>query len=159
MKRISGNRFAALHTRYANAALGGFRSRRGAFLVIAMVCLVLAMMLVAAVLKLVESQRRQMRMEQAGLQAEWLAESGCHRAAAQLAADRNYRGETWSIAPADLAGTGPGGADAGSVEIKVRPVDGEPKSRVIQVEAVFPADSEPSARRTRRATIILFEES
>jgi Tfp pilus assembly protein PilX len=130
------------------------RPRRGAILIIAMLCLVLAMMLVAALLRLVETQRRQLRHEQAGLQAGWLAESGCDRAAARLSANPDYTGETWSIAPAEL-----NGADPATVVITVQRIDNEPTSRWIRVEALFPADSQPSIRRTRQATIVLFQES
>jgi hypothetical protein len=112
------------------------------------------MLLVAAVLKLVQTQRRQMLQERARLQTDWLAESGCDRAAAQLRANPDYAGETWSIAPADM-----GGSDSGGVIIQVEPVDNQPKSRLIRVEALFPADSQPSVKRTRQATIVLFQES
>lgn len=158
MKRRSGNPITARRGGHT-APVGGRarerdRPRRGAILIIALLCLVLAMMLLAALLRLVETGRRQMRQEEAGQQALWLAESGCDRAAARLSANPDYTGETWSITPEELSG-----ADPAAVVITVQRIDNDPKSRLIHVEALFPADSQPSIRRTRQATIVLFQES
>src|SRR5262245_49285586 len=59
--------------------------RRGAFLIVALICLVIATLLLGSLLKLATVQHRQMLSEQARLQAEWLAESGLARAAHKLA--------------------------------------------------------------------------
>jgi Tfp pilus assembly protein PilX len=128
--------------------------RNGAFLVVAMICLVLSTVLVGAVLTLVRSQHRQMVQEQLRLQAEWLAESGLERAVSQLHADSTYTHETWSIAAGEL-----GGGDAGAVTIRIEPVENQPQHRIVHVEAVYPTGSTQAVRRTRQTTIVLFQES
>ncbi len=128
--------------------------RRGGFLIVALICLVLSTALVGTVLTLVQSQRRQMAHEQSRLQAEWLAESGLERAASKLRANSAYVRETWSIATGEL-----GGADSGEVTIRVESVENQPHHRIVHVEAVYPAGSTQPVRRTRQATIVLFQES
>jgi Tfp pilus assembly protein PilX len=128
--------------------------RRGAFLVVALICLLLSTVLVGTVLTLVQTQRRQVTQEQSRLQAEWLAESGLERAAAKLQADSTYANETWSIAAGEL-----GGAEPGEVTIRVERLENQPDQRIVHVEAVYPAGSTPAVRRTRQTTIVLFQES
>jgi type II secretory pathway component PulK len=129
------------------------RPRAGAFLVIALVCLVVATAIVGAVLTLARMQRRQMTHEVESTQAEWLAHSGIERAAHRLRHDVTYAGETWSIAPEELFSD-----DAGQVTIQVLSDTNLTHSRVVTVEAVFPVGAATSVRRTRRATIAIFQE-
>lgn len=140
----------ALRRNGTSAASG----RRGAFLVVALICLVLATGLVGGVLLLAQSQHRQMTQHQFRLQAEWLAQSGLERAAARLRVDPGYAGEIWSLPAASL-----GGSDTGQVTIRANPVKDDDARRTILVEAVFPAGSPQPVKRTRQTTLVLFQES
>lgn len=128
--------------------------RRGGFLIVAMICLLLSTVLVGTVLTLVQAQRRQMTQEQICLQTDWLAESGLERAVARLKADAAYTGETWSVTADEL-----GGAEAGEVMIDIRPVENHPDQRIVHVEAIYPAGAKQAVRRTRQTTVVLFQES
>lgn len=129
-------------------------ARRGAFTVVVLICLLVAGMLLTSLLKLALLQNRQAGYEQARLQAAWLAVSGIDRAAARLAHDRNYTGETWNIEPAQL-----GGPDSATVVIRVVEAEAQAHRRTAVVEAVYPAETSHQARLTRQATIILPKDS
>ena len=79
-------------------------------------------------------------------QAEWLAESGIERAAARLAANHEYAGETWTIPPAVLA-------EGGLVRIVVETPSGQPGRRVVRVEAEYPNDPQYRCRCGKRVEI------
>jgi hypothetical protein len=53
--------------------------------------------------KRIVTQRRSRRLAEEHVQADWLAEAGVRRAAAQLIVDADYTGEEWRIA-ADVLG-------------------------------------------------------
>ncbi|MCA9016174.1 MAG: hypothetical protein KDA77_12650, partial [Planctomycetaceae bacterium] len=91
-------------------------TRRGAVLVIVMVCLLLITLLMASLLKSALMQRRQMIKEQYRVQAEWILESALERAARQRLNDSAYQGEVWQISPDDL-----GTKYAASAEITLKP--------------------------------------
>jgi hypothetical protein len=83
---------------------------------------------------LVESMlatHRQSKRYQAQTQAQWLAEAGLSRAAAQLARHSDYTGETWQ---APVGGTE---AEIGEVTIRIEPKT-ETTPRQMIVEAVYP---------------------
>lgn len=124
--------------------------RRGAFLVVTMICLILSAVLIGSLLKTALAQHRQMIYEQQRLQANWLAEAGLERAANRLASDSKYAGETWSLPPDSFAGQG-----AAEVRIKINPVDGRSAARTVFVEAEFPAGFDRHARRSLQATVVL----
>ena len=123
-------------------------SRRGAVLIVAMVCLGLATIMLGTLLRAATAQSRQGRHETHRLQAAWLAESGVERAAHRLAADAEYKGEEWSVRAADF-----GGRHAGRVVIRVAPPEGDSPARRVSVEAVFPADSTVPVRSTKQVSI------
>jgi Tfp pilus assembly protein PilV len=120
-------------------------ARRGVALLVLLVSLAVAAAISVSVLRLAALQRRSLEIHQWQAQAEWLAESGLERAAARLAADPAYPGETWTI-PAEALGTG------GGVAIRVEPVAGQPGRRRIHIEADY---SSGRARQTRDATLTL----
>ncbi len=128
--------------------------RRGAFLVVVMICLLVAGMLTGSLMQLVLLQDRQLKYEQARLQAAWLVEAGLDRAAGRLTREPAYAGESWEIDAARL-----GGADAGVVVIRVENEESETPQRTIVVEARFPAQGPHQARLTRQVTITLSKES
>jgi hypothetical protein len=84
------------------------------------------------------------------VQSQWLAESGVERAAAKLAADAAYSGETWTIPATDL-----GGQEAGVVRIEVKPVAEQEKRRTIKIEANFPDDPVHCARQEKEIVLDL----
>ena len=125
--------------------IGSPRDRQGAFLIVAMICLLLATGLMGTLLKMAVLTRQQAKLEASGLQADWLVESALDRAAAKLASDPAYQGETWKIAPAEL-----GGAYAGEVAITVQ---ADENGRLVEVTARYPIDGPAGVRRTKRLTV------
>ena len=123
-------------------------NRRGVILIALMVFLAVAMMIVISWLKLAGVERRQLRSLQSRAQAEWLAESALNRAAARIAADPTYRGETWKLDSADI-----GGRDAGEVLIRVEPVADSSNLKNVTVQADYPVD--PAHRNRRTKTVVV----
>ena len=99
-------------------------------------------------MKLAAAGRRMMRTETWQVQAAWLAESGLERAAARLAADADYQGETWALSAEQLAG--PEGA---AVKIEVKPIAEQPGQRLVRVQADYPGDSQHRARHSKQAVV------
>ena len=79
-------------------------SRSGVVLVAVLVCLIIAMMLGAALTKSIMLQHRQLRVAGDQCQSLWLADSAVQRATHGLRESAGYRGETWRI-PASLLGS------------------------------------------------------
>ena len=65
-----------------------------------------------------------------------------------MAADANYRGETWKISAADLEGR-----DDGTVAIRVKPVPGKADRRAVRVQADYPSDPQQPRERTRKRAL------
>jgi Tfp pilus assembly protein PilX len=124
--------------------------RRAALLVAVLVCLSVVMALGAAWLRGVLLEHRQVRAQADRLQAEYLAASAVNRATAQLAANPDYRGETYVVDAQTLALR----ADA-AVNIRVEPVADDAQARRVVVEANFPDEGAERARRGRQVTISL----
>jgi Tfp pilus assembly protein PilV len=125
-------------------------NRRGVALIYAMIALLLASVIGAALLKTALARRRQARHEQNRAQSAWFAESGVERAAALLARDANYKGETWGVTAAEL-----GGKLDGQVVIEVAPVSSDPNRRQITVVADFPAGTKHRSRSRKTIEINL----
>jgi Tfp pilus assembly protein PilX len=70
-------------------------TRRGSVLIAALVTLLIIMLTAAALMRSIVVVHRQSRVNQQQLQAEWLAEAAVSRVKARLAAEPDYRGETW----------------------------------------------------------------
>ena len=127
------------------------RARRpGVILVIAIVCIAVASVIFLAVLRTAVAERGALRAEAWRQQALWLAESGVERAAARLAADSGYQGETWNV-PADQLAADTGGV----VEIEVQAVPQRPDHRLVRVRADFPDDPQHRARKSKQVLIQL----
>ena len=122
--------------------------KKGAALVMILIVLAVATAIFLASLKLLVVQRQSIELESQRIQAGWLAQSGVDRAAARLAAEPQYRGETWDISAEDL-----GGRDGGTVAIRIENVSGKPDRRRLHVVADYPSDTEQRARETREVTI------
>lgn len=123
------------------------RSRRGAMLVVTLACMAIVMGIIGMMLQGALRARRQMHAERDLRQACLLADAGLDRAAAQLASDERYDGETWQIPAEQLLNAGDG-----EVVIAVdrrRDADGWS----IRVAAEYPAGGPTSVRRTRTFTV------
>ncbi len=119
--------------------------RRGVVLLVGIVCLAVASVLFLSLLRLSVAERHRVDTEAWQLQAAWLAESGLERAAARLAADPEYQGETWSL-PADVLGT----QDDAAVRIQVENVPDDPHRRTVRVEADYPDHPQRRARYSKQ---------
>lgn len=113
--------------------------RRGALLIIVMICLVGITALAGTLLKLAVVQQRQSRIEQRQLQAEWLATAALDRAAARRRQDAGWTGETWTP-------LGEGNAAAITVATDADRVE-------ITAIATIPNGDQPPVRVTRRRRV------
>jgi type II secretory pathway pseudopilin PulG len=78
----------------------------------------IVMALAAVWARAILADHRQQRSHEELVQVRWLAEAAVRRAAASLAANPAYRGETWQVDAAQLTGS-----HAASVVIRVEPVN------------------------------------
>jgi len=111
------------------------RTRRGAVIIIVMVCFVLAAAMFVSLARLAAVERRAARTRQWNAQARWLAEAALERAVAQLYERADYSGETWTIAPEEFSGR-----QGAVVRIGVEPLADRPDRCRVRVEADFPDD-------------------
>lgn len=132
------------NTCYRQTVMNLRASRRGAVLILVMVCLLIITMLLASLLKSALTQRRQVMREQFRVQAEWLAESALERAVEQRLKNPDYRGEIWEISSEDL-----GTHYAASAEIELKPAS---KTEQLSIEARvhYPEDTTFTVTRTRK---------
>lgn len=70
--------------------------RRGAVLIVVMICLLAVAALAGTLLKLAVTQQRQSRRELRHLQADWLAMAALDRAARELAANPEWTTSEWT---------------------------------------------------------------
>jgi type II secretory pathway component PulK len=119
--------------------------RRGAVLLMALVCLTLLVLFGASLVKLALMERKALESQQQTSQARRLAEAGFERAAAKLASDPEYRGETWSLAGDEAVAGRPA-----AVTIHVGGVDDRPGRRRIAVQADYPSDAATRARQSKQ---------
>ena len=122
--------------------------RHGTVLVPALVALAVIALLGASVIRLARTAHDQLELDHQRRQAVWLAESGLERAAAQLAANRDYTGEIWSLSPDTM-----GAAEGGTVRIRVERVEGESNRRLVRVQADYPAESDHRARHSKQTLV------
>ncbi|MCR4413480.1 MAG: hypothetical protein NUV77_13750 [Thermoguttaceae bacterium] len=122
--------------------------QRGVVLVAVLACVGLAGLLMLSVARLAATRRIEVRQVGRALQARWLAESALDRAAARLAADPGYTGETWTVSPDAL-----GGDEGGSVRIEVLAIADQPARRRVRVQADYPDDPTSRIRVSKEITI------
>jgi type II secretory pathway pseudopilin PulG len=120
-------------------------SRRGAVLVIVMICLLIVSLLMASLLKSALLQRRQTMKEQFRVQAEWILESALERAALQRLKNPEYQGEVWKISSADL-----GTRYLGSAEITLKATGVGDSLISIQARVKYPEKTILSVTRTKK---------
>ena len=122
------------------------KSRRGAVLIVAIVCLSIATAIATAGVRHALMARRQARLDHQLRQTELLLDAGLRRAIKALSADRDYQGERWALDPA-LSGFA-GAFEGATVEIKASAQDGG--QRVFEVTAAIGPASNP-AYQTKRS--------
>ncbi len=123
-------------------------ARRGAILLIAMVCVLVVSLIGTTLLQMALTERRQLQKEQARLQAGWLLESALERAVVQLRRNSEYRGEVWQVT------LNPSGrSQIATMNIEVEPVPDLPNRRELHLVAECPQGSEQRARSSRRTVI------
>lgn len=127
-------------------------NRRGAVVVFALVCLMMAAVMAAVLTRIALLGWKSAQDEGRRVQAEWLVESGLQRAGARLAADPDYSGETWKIPAAALAGR----RDA-AVLIEVTTPPDNPRQRAVRVRADYPDDPVDRIRKSKQLTLTLPE--
>lgn len=125
-------------------------SPRGSFLVVALVCLVLSAVLIAALLRSTLLLSRQAQVEQQRAQADWLASAGLSRATSRLRSNPDYTGEIWNVPAESLRGSEPA-----RVEIQVRTNERNTSHKAIVVVAEVSPEGALRARRTREAGVYL----
>ncbi|HQU46181.1 MAG: hypothetical protein B7Z73_17850 [Planctomycetia bacterium 21-64-5] len=113
--------------------------RRGVVVMMALVCLVLATAMGGTLLRWAAMEHKLLRSRERESQAHWLAEAGIGRAVARLAEERDYRGETWEIAAADLSA-----GEAAKVSLRVAAIDEGRRS--IEVDVEYPSESVEAVR-------------
>lgn len=125
------------------------RSRRGLALLAVLAALAIVMTVTGLwVRSVLDLRRRQRSVEERG-QAVQLAESGLRRAAAQLARDRKYEGETW-VAPADELGASYNAV----VQIRVVPAADGDEGYALEAVVRLPQEN-TRLRLTRHGSIVL----
>ena len=123
-------------------------ARRGAVIILAMVCLIIVSAVGSSLVKSALLQRRQVIRDQQRHQAEWLAQAGLERAAAILQSNPEYTGDGWTVPLESQAGK------PGHVAIRVEAGD-RTNHRTITVVAESPRDADRGATITRRIDVDL----
>ena len=124
----------------------GLPARKGAVLVMALVAITLLAIVGGALVRLAAVERKTVDLQARDRQARRLAEAGVARAAARLANDPAYRGETWSLAGAEAVAGRPA-----QVTIEVSEISDKPGWRSITAAADYPSDSIERARERQTA--------
>jgi hypothetical protein len=119
------------------------RQRRGVAVIIIIAVLAMTMAFAGVWARRIVMERRAARSAEEQQQARWLAEAGVRRAAARLAADPAYVGETWLIDPAEI--DRPSFAE---IEIVVEPGDSATAAATLVAKARYPRDK-PRVRSTK----------
>lgn len=123
------------------------RQRRGAVLIVALVCLLVVMSLLGSMLLSALRSTRQLHAERDLRQCELLLQAGVDRAWLRIARESEYAGETRELAPADIINQG-----AGQITIAVQPATAQ-TPRQLQVTAEYPVGNEFSVRRSRTLSL------
>ncbi|MHB8969849.1 MAG: hypothetical protein ACYC3X_08715 [Pirellulaceae bacterium] len=126
--------------------------RPGVVLAATLICVVIAIMLAAAVTKATLLQHRQVQWGDCQQQSFWLAESGVQRAVHQLHASADYLGETWEV-PAATLGATLGADSAGVVVIQVQPTAQPQAGWDVRVESRYPVQALPRAMCVREVFV------
>lgn len=118
-------------------------ARRGATLIVVLICLLAIALLAATLLRLAVAQGRQLRLHERQLQAEWLATAALDRAAAEIAVDPQWIAEVWSL-PLDVLG------EPASVTLERATSPAGESANVWVAQAIVGAPEGPPVRVTLR---------
>jgi Tfp pilus assembly protein PilX len=124
------------------------RRRSGMVLVAALVCLLIVTSLVGSMLQGTLRARRQLHAERDRRQTELLLEAGADRAASRLAAEPDFRGETWQVPAEAIVGRGEGRVTTEVSSAADNQLPSE-QSWQVRVVAEYPLGSGSSIRRSR----------
>jgi hypothetical protein len=128
---------------FRRPASGRRRRRRGGLMIVAaLVCLFVVTSIVGSMLKSALRARRQLHVERDRRQSELLVEAGADRAVARLAADPDFRGDTWELPAAAIVGRGDGRV---TTEVS-RSADNQPQQ--VRVVAEYPLGRDFPIRRS-----------
>ena len=122
-----------MNSHYTQTVRGRPHPRRGAAMIAAIVCVIVGSAVFLSILKMTAVGRNVLQSESQRIQAAWLAESGLQRAAARLAADPDYAGETWNVPAGD-----PSTPQQAKVRIEVESVAEHADRRLVRVRADYP---------------------
>lgn len=118
--------------------------RRGAALIVAIVCVSIAVAVMYGITQLAVQAHREVELQQRRAQAGWIAESAADRAAARLTGDAEYAGEEWLLSAGEI-----GGRYDAKVRISVDRIEEQPGWCRVRVVADYPADLPLRGRQTR----------
>ena len=110
-------------------------SRRGAVLMLILVCLLLLTMTTGVLLRAALLHREHSHTALPQSQARWLAHAAAEAATVQLKDDPSWSGESWTISAEELAGS-----DAARLTVSVSQVVGRPDSRLVAITVDYPPD-------------------
>ena len=118
------------------------QSRHAAVLVAALVCLLIALSIATTMIAETLARRAQLPVEARARQADLLVQAGHGRAAARLALDADYSGESWTPELGATAAT-----VTATVEISVEAI--EDRATQVTVVVVYPEGDAKAIRRSR----------
>jgi hypothetical protein len=132
--------------------------RRGSIFPIFLISLILVAATSAILVRTTLTQRALVRSEERRLQADWLVQSASARAAAKLAADAAYSGETWLVSQDEIQQT-----NGASIEIVVsklgdsatRPGISTTSHRQVDITVNYPAEGNQRVRLSRQLLVKL----
>ena len=123
------------------------RQRRGVAMIIVMVLLLVLSSVTITTVRAVIAQRKQFEIEKRHWQADWLLDAGLSRAAAQLASNADYSGETWKLSASEFSGSGSPLSGDAVVVIEPRAMTEAGSARRWIVQVSLPSDQEQPIRR------------
>ena len=129
--------------------------RRGAVLLLTIVCVAVALAIMAALVQVALLRYATQQNHQRRAQATCLVESGLDRAVARLAADPAYKGETWTIAAAEFNPAADDDIPSALVRIEIKTVANNPHNREIHITADYADDLKSRARRSKQTAVTL----
>ncbi|KAA0140977.1 hypothetical protein FYZ48_06800 [Gimesia chilikensis] len=109
--------------------------RRGSFVLIPMLCLILALAVVGQILQQSQVEAKQLKQQQYLLQASSLGDAAAQRAVRRMIQDTDYDGETWKVEVESMGKVNPG-----EVVIEVEKNRQMEDSYIITTKASYPAD-------------------
>jgi type II secretory pathway component PulK len=116
------------------------RRHRGVIMVLAILCLSVAVILLIGMVRHASLVSRHLRQREHLAQTRLLLNAGLDRAEARWKSDENYQGETWLVPKEELDGQ-----HGGKVTISV--VDGQ--TPALEVSAQFPDGTQHTVRLTK----------